>query len=357
MSKSILSFLMMNVIYVTSAQPHEFTSIVFIAKLCSWQQPQNKTKFETFYLQEFAKNLKGCSKGNVVFSKDASKNIVVNVDIPCVHKSATNDTLIVDNRLINKDNTYDYINEWMWYAIQKVNATHVVGNIDDYEHKLMIMPANDVIPWPALGNVGGPFSWYNTHDLNMNYYLHEIGHNFGFGHAMKNGEEYGDDTCIMGTGYRCYTAPHRHFLGWDYPLMTINWYNNSPSASYWNTTIHLSKDGEFTLINNNLYIESSQFSVNAYILQSNISTAHVCQIDTEVRSCNVDDYGISITFLDTNDDSNIIHIEPGFNSSLVSKQTVPALKNSASSKMLHIYDTVCTAFITYNIIVFLIAFW
>jgi hypothetical protein len=340
MKKSIIYFLMVNVIQIVSPEPLEFTSIVFIATICSWQQPQNKTKFEAFYLQEFSRSLNGCSKGNVIFSNNASKNIAMNVNIPCVYKSVIDDKLVIDNRLINEDNTYGYVVEWMRYALQ------FADNINDYRYKLLVVPSNDVIPWRGLGKVGGSFSWYNTHDLDDNLYLHEIGHNLGLGHAMKDGEEYGDDTCVMGAGTNCYTAPHRHFLGWDYPMMTINL-----SSSSWNKTIHMKKNGEFMVFNNNLYIESSSLSVNAYILQNNISTSYVCKVDTEASSCYIADYAISITFMDTFNDFNVVRIEHASNSS------TPIIKNSASSIMLNIYNTVCSAFVTYNIVMFFIALW
>lgn len=348
MKKSMISFLMVNVMQIVSPEPMEFTSIVFIATICSWQQTQNKTKFEAFYLQEFSTSLNGCSKGNVVFSNNASKNIVMTVNIPCVYNSVIDNKLVIDNMLITEDNTYDYVVEWTRYAVQFAN------NINDYQYKLLVIPNNDVIPWRGLGKVGGTFSWYNTHDLDVNLYLHEIGHNFGLGHAMKDGEEYGDDTCVMGTGTSCYTAPHRHFLGWDYPMMTINFglcNKTSCIKTSWNKTIHMKKNGEFMVFNNNLYIESSSFSVNAYILQNNISTSYVCKVDTEALWCYIVDYAISITFMDTTNDFNVVRIEHASNSS------TPTIKNSVSSTMLNIYNIVCSVFITYNIIMFFIALW
>jgi hypothetical protein len=50
--------------------------------------------------------------------------------------------------------------------------------------------------------------------------MHEIGHNFGLGHASENGEEYGDLSGVMGGGdaiddeRMCFNAPHSYQLGW-----------------------------------------------------------------------------------------------------------------------------------------------
>lgn len=269
----VLSMVSISVLIFVSkatAEPMEYTSIVFIAKLCSWRQSQNKTIFEQFYTKQFAQSMTRCSKGNVVISGSQTKNMIVEVDIPCSFKSINNENVVIDNT-----NTYDYIHEWMNYAIRKVNGS-LKGSIDNYKYKLMIMPvSNGVLSWHALGEIGGVFSWYNTHDLDISLYLHEIGHNFGFGHSMRNGEEYGDDSCVMGMGTNCYASPHRHFMMWDQPIMTFNWLANNSDASVsywneWNTTILLRKSGEYVVMNDKLYIESTTYGVNAYVLQSNM---------------------------------------------------------------------------------------
>jgi hypothetical protein len=357
---TIVSIISMHIIVSkTIAEPMDFTSIVFIAKLCSWRQSQNRTIFEQFYTKQFAQSMTRCSKGNVIISERQTKNIVVEVDIPCSFKSISNENVVIDNTKINNTNTFDYINEWMDYAVRKVNGS-LKGLINNYKYRLMVMPVNyGVIPWHGLGAVGGVYSWYNSHNLDISLYLHEIGHNFGFGHSMRNGEEYGDDSCVMGRGYNCYTSPHRHFMMWDQPTMTFNWLTNNSdaSASYnvWNTTILLKKSGEYVVMNDEVYIESNQYSVNAYILQSNMSTDIICRLGTselESNMCIVTDHNVTITVIDSSSDAHLISINAGYISRQEKRVLIP--KNSASSTVIYIYEMICISFITYNIATFLI---
>ena len=52
--------------------------------------------------------------------------------------------------------------------------------------------------------------------------MHEVGHNLGLGHSKEGTEEYGDESCIMGSGFRddgaliCYNGAKSWQLGW-YP--------------------------------------------------------------------------------------------------------------------------------------------
>lgn len=346
-----------------TAKPIDFTSIVFITKLCSWRQSFNKTLFEQFYTKQFAQSMTRCSKDNVVVSDSRTKNIVVEVDIPCSFKSISNENVMIDNTKINNTNTYSYIFEWMDYSVSKVNNS-LKGLIDNYEYKLMIMPINNgVIPWRGLGTLGGVYSWYNSHDLDISLYLHEIGHNFGFGHSMRNGDEYGDDSCVMGKGYDCYTSPHRHFMMWDKPMLTVNWIANKSDAraSYnvWNTTILLRKNGEYVVMNDELYIESNTNGVNAYILQSNMSTDIVCKLDINEQGnniCIVAEHNVTITVLDSNSDSHLISVNAGYFAIQDINFRMQKNNNSASSTAMYIYEMICISFITYNIVTFLIAF-
>jgi hypothetical protein len=50
--------------------------------------------------------------------------------------------------------------------------------------------------------------------------MHEVGHNLGMGHSGENGEEYGDEACIMGGGLEesgpliCYNGAKSWQMGW-----------------------------------------------------------------------------------------------------------------------------------------------
>lgn len=56
--------------------------------------------------------------------------------------------------------------------------------------------------WAGLAHVGGRFSWVRARQAAMAAHgrimLHEMGHNWGLGHAGSAAGEYADDTCCMG---------------------------------------------------------------------------------------------------------------------------------------------------------------
>lgn len=348
---SVASIMLVILMTTAYAQQTEYTSIVFLAKLCTWRQSQNKTVFSSFYRQQFKDSMFRCSKQNVIVPSSQTKNIIVDVDIPCTFQSVNNVNSKVDNTLVNSTNTYDYIYEWMDYAIHTTNIS-LGGTIDTYQYKLFIMPAtNGTVPWRGLGQLRGTYSWYNTHDLDVSLYLHEIGHNFGFGHSMKDGEEYGDDGCVMGKGSKCYTAPHRHMMLWDAPVMTFNWGANNTQYSSWNTTILLNTNGEYVLLNDNLYVESSMDGVYAYMLQTNLSTNTVCELNARKTYCNIEPYNVSIIATETGIYERVVSIKAGY----FDRQNVKYVKNSASNTMLYLYEVLCISFITYNTIMFLTA--
>jgi len=77
----------------------------------------------------------------------------------------------------------------------------------------------------GMGQVDGIESWiFNTDYMYLNrLFAHELGHNFGLLHAARDGDEYGDFTCVMGTIDRkqnfeyatCFNAPHTQQLLWN----------------------------------------------------------------------------------------------------------------------------------------------
>lgn len=82
--------------------------------------------------------------------------------------------------------------------------------------------------WAGIAYLGGRHSWTKL-GSNDAYFrrvmFHEVGHNFGLGHASADGDEYGDDTCSMGdTGV--YTGADGNTLsalalaqlGWAHPV-------------------------------------------------------------------------------------------------------------------------------------------
>lgn len=51
----------------------------------------------------------------------------------------------------------------------------------------------------------------------------QVGHTLGLTHANTPTQEYGDGSCVMGTGsFGLYNAPHYLQLGWATPLASLN---------------------------------------------------------------------------------------------------------------------------------------
>ena len=95
----------------------------------------------------------------------------------------------------------------------------------DYTHREYIIPWSFGCAWGGLANVGcandgdGPqpgacFAWINEDYPTTR--AHEFGHNIGLDHGGRWGQEYGDDSSIMGASasWRGFTAPSRFFMGW-----------------------------------------------------------------------------------------------------------------------------------------------
>ncbi|CAB9498036.1 expressed unknown protein [Seminavis robusta] len=86
---------------------------------------------------------------------------------------------------------------------------------DTVDHAIFCMPDGTTgKPYIAYSGVGSFFSVY--HNVRCAYpttVMHEIAHNCGLGHAFENGEEYGDETSIMGFSSSSKTGPSKCFNG------------------------------------------------------------------------------------------------------------------------------------------------
>ncbi len=82
-----------------------------------------------------------------------------------------------------------------------------------YDHVMYVLPSSVSCSWSGLGQVYNRLSWVKACGTTMTY-AHELGHNFGMGHATTATSEYGDYSDAMGGSYREVNAPHRDQMKW-----------------------------------------------------------------------------------------------------------------------------------------------
>lgn len=97
--------------------------------------------------------------------------------------------------------------------------------VGDYDRKVYVLPRSNSCGWAGLGTVGGSpsRSWVLRCD-NPSVYAHELGHNFGMGHASTETSEYGDYTDFMAAATGTLVqlnAPHREQLSWLPPQNVV----------------------------------------------------------------------------------------------------------------------------------------
>lgn len=271
---------------------YNFTSIVFLAKVCNFTEQISKADFASFWYNRFANDFDKCTLGNVVFHPP--QNIIVEVYIPCLFRSSyTNQT--INNTVINPEDKYDNIYHWMNYVLTN---TPVV-NMDSYRHKLLVLPHDMDAGFYALGYIDCRtnsdnkecFTWYNNMNLPSNVFLHELGHNFGLGHAKTlPNNEYGDATCVMGSStidaMGCYNAPHRFILNWDEPIGVLDKNNDK-----YDDNVTLSSNGMFVIVGNDTFIEAVEYNnsltIKIHVLNQDVSTDYLCLLQTTNQYCEV----------------------------------------------------------------------
>jgi len=159
----------------------------------------------------FKTQMAGCSVNRVIIEKATGTNIndgVVEIDVE------TTDNEITD---------YSKMEDICVSALETLFNTDDLRTVADL---IMICqpPKVDFTYFSAYAYFNSPLSFYwdaycTLPDLDM----HEVGHNFGLGHASQQGSTYGDRSGIMGASIfqdegeetrRCYNAAKNWQLGW-----------------------------------------------------------------------------------------------------------------------------------------------
>lgn len=85
------------------------------------------------------------------------------------------------------------------------------------------------------------------------------------------------------------------------------------------------------------------------------ATCKLSNSELEHNMCTITGHNVTIAVIGSNSDANLIVVNAGYHTQQDMRFRVPKNKNSACSTMLYIYEMVCISFITYNIIMFMIA--
>jgi hypothetical protein len=280
-----------------------FSSIVMIASVCKKDKALDMNKFKYFWYNDFPKELEKCTLGHMKMNS-TDRNLIFEVDIPCKFTSlSTNND--VDTTLLNNSNYNNYVFELTLYALDYVSTIYNVP-ITDYRFKVLVLPPGLDIKWSGLGvnscSDERCYTWINDQKLNPYVYLHEIGHNLGLGHAWQNDNEYGDESCVMGSGYSggtCFNAAHRDLMKWDTPIQSITF----PTKSFTRLTTIINDDNEYIKVNKQVFIEfvhkGKKTIGHVYILYPNASTSAVCTLQDNNQVCILNERSIALNF--TND--------------------------------------------------------
>jgi hypothetical protein len=109
-----------------------------------------------------------------------------------------------------------------WAAAARSKASAAGTDLSGFTHVAYVFPSTPACPWAGMAEVGGTASFINgmaAGDMGAYHAIHELGHNFGSGHAHSyrctdgsasvalgpasgcSIDEYGDPFSVMGNGF------------------------------------------------------------------------------------------------------------------------------------------------------------
>ncbi len=270
-------------------------AIVFLVTVCNYTAPISMTTAKSLYFNEFQTALKTCTKNNIVMDVQSNHKFV-EFNIPCEFQAHYDPKPIININNYNTTNSLNYAYELMLYATS-------IYNTSGYEYQMMIMPAIPIIQFAGIGTIGGSFSWYlGENGYTPRVFMHEYGHNLGFGHSRKNGQEYADNSCIMGSGEwsMCYTAPHRYIAGFDTPQYTMN------NITQITNNIVIDKTN-YMVVNDTIFIEAKTTGTYVYYLTNDKYTCNICTLYNEGQACIIQALGTSITVIESTDAHTVLN--------------------------------------------------
>lgn len=263
------------------------TAIVFLTTVCNYSAPLSMPLVQSIYFNQLQSTLATCTKNNIIMDVP-NKHKFVELTIPCAFPASYDIKKLIDINNYNTSTSTEYAYELMLYAVSKFN-------VSKYGYQMMILPQIPIIYFPGLGTVGNGFTWYVGADaFSQRVFAHEFGHNLGFGHSGRNGEEYGDESCVMGSGEwtMCYTAPHRYVAGFDTPQKV---FSEMPKGNV------IIDKMEYIIINKTLFIEAKDKGIYTYYSTDGNRTCSICSLLEEGQSCVIHALNSSITIVSMDD--------------------------------------------------------
>lgn len=266
----------------------EVKALVILTTICNFRQQNTKIEFEDFLYSSISSKLDSCSFGNVKLNKALST--VIELHIPCSIPGTMSPYLgkQIDLLTLSDEEYEPHVSAMMVYAINKIST------YKNYNYFMMKLPNNAFpVAWSglALTNCQGVtcYSWFNNPNLIAGIYVHELGHNFGLGHAKTPNSEYGDPHCAMGQAQlnNCYNAVHRDALGWSSPMVSVNLSSQLPSVAY-----TLTQNSQYIIANKLIYIEKFDDSVGVYLAMPDVTSMLLSTLSKkgQIQSFDIQDY-------------------------------------------------------------------
>jgi hypothetical protein len=140
---------------------------------------------------------------------------------PANHSAATDGVIEVSINVSVVNQLRSVITGEITEAVNKI-----IGSKDNFDHVMYAIPRGtldeDGSSWVAIGSYNDPLSVFNDERISsVSIQVHEVGHNMNLKHSGKNGNEYGDTTCMMGSSIdednnpsMCFNGAKTVELGW-----------------------------------------------------------------------------------------------------------------------------------------------
>lgn len=214
------AFFIFLILWEASVCALELQALVLILNVCNYGAAASPRALKPVLLGERGSvdsMMRACSY-NATGLSERSTIVQQVVPIPCYGRTRAGEAF---------DSAMCPFGAWGDYALDY--ARNVLRlPVQEYTHRLMIVPSGNVCSWGGMGYVGCKKDcrvWISGDLWDMPVaYFHELGHNMGLGHAGVLGKDgYADFSSAMGycCNTRCHGAPHASALGWSKPIATL----------------------------------------------------------------------------------------------------------------------------------------